>query len=90
MLSVSQNFGNQPAIDNFNLNQVLDDVSNQVNKSKNIIDSIRSNVQDIVSPRAYTVTPVQPAPIATATSISPMWVVIGLVAVILVVFIIKK
>lgn len=102
---ISNFYGPQPAVDHFNVNDVLQKAQTVTTDAGNIINVLRNQVSAIVSPRQYTP---QPAPsaamnaaylkpatpaaskLASVSSVSP-WLIVGiLVAVIGIVWFVKR
>lgn len=98
---ISKMYGPTPAIDHFNVNDVLQKAKTVTTDAGNIVDVLRKQVSDIVSPRKYSPIPA-PSPamglsylkpaekLATVNTVSP-WLIVGiLAAVIALVWFIKK
>lgn len=98
---VSALYGSQPAVDHFNVEEVLQKAKTTTTDAGNIIDVVRRQVQAVVSPRAYNPTPaptaalrtgqyVDPSKLSSTLTVSP-WVIVGiLVAVIGLIWFMKK
>lgn len=90
-LTVSKTYGRQPALDHFNLEQTLSDISARTQQAQGVVSNI-VNVFAPKKPSGSIVVPTTqpPRPVFVAPSFNMTWLIVGVVVVVVGVILYKK